>query len=168
LEFYKKFIIPNSSHFKKLSVHLRSQKNSQPKQSLNKPLDIKKLHSVLTSQGLNNNISEENLHKFVSSQTKSESEINGSEFENLMKTLLIDQIKAGENEIEELIKNIKKSYFNDNNNDDDDGSKENVTLELELKDGNEIIDDTVLWKSHMRLGPAPTPVIIFNDSISKL
>lgn len=82
LEFYNKFIIPNSSNFKKLSVHLRSQKNSQSKTSVN--------------------------------------------------------------------------------------DKENETLELELKEGNEIIDDIVLWKSHMKLGPAPTPVIMFNDSISKL
>lgn len=82
LEFYKKFIIPNSSNFKKLSVHLRSQKKSQSKTSVN--------------------------------------------------------------------------------------DKENEALELELKEGNEIIDDIVLWKSHMKLGPAPTPVIMFNDSISKL
>ncbi|GBB83220.1 hypothetical protein RclHR1_00100024 [Rhizophagus clarus] len=164
LEFYKKFISPNSPDFKKLSVHLRSQKNSLSKKSLKKPLDIKKLHSVLTLQGLNN-VNIENLHNFNNSKTKSETEFDGSEFENLLKTYLIDQVKVDENEIEELIKNIKKSHLDDNDNDN---TKENEVLELELKEGNEIIDDIVLWKSHMKLGPAPTPVIMFNDSISKL
>jgi hypothetical protein len=89
LEFYKKFIIPDSPRYKKLSVHLRSQK-------LNKSNDI----------------------------------VNGE--------------KKGDNS------EVKS---------------EELELELELKDCNEIINDMVLWKSHMNLGPAATPV---DDIISKL
>ncbi|CAB4420535.1 unnamed protein product [Rhizophagus irregularis] len=87
LEFYKKFISPDSPRHKKLSVHLRSQK-------LNKSNDI----------------------------------VNGE--------------KKG-----------------------DDEEVKSEELELELKGYNEIINDMVLWKSRMNLGPSATP--IDDDIISK-
>ncbi|GBB86466.1 hypothetical protein RclHR1_01290010 [Rhizophagus clarus] len=88
LEFYKTFINPDSPRYKKLSVHLRSQK-------LNKSNDI------------------------------------------------ANEEKKG---------------------DDEEVKSEELELELELKDYNEIINDMVLWKSRMNLGPAATPV---DDIISK-
>ncbi|RIA87766.1 Metalloenzyme, LuxS/M16 peptidase-like protein [Glomus cerebriforme] len=82
LEFYKKFINPNSPVYKKLSVHLRSQKSNKTK--------------------LNDG--------FVDEEKKDDVVVKTEE------------------------------------------------LELELKDYNEIINDMVLWKSHMKLGPTATPV----------
>ncbi|RIA99019.1 Metalloenzyme, LuxS/M16 peptidase-like protein [Glomus cerebriforme] len=169
-EFYKKFISPNSSIFKKLSVHLRSQKDLLTKKILKKSIDVKHLHSCLSSQGFTD-ITIENLHTFISSQTKTEYELDGPELENLLRTFLIDQSKVDENEIEELVKKVNESYLNNNI---DISIKNNIKeqekseLELELKDGNEMIDDIVLWKSHMELGPAATPVVMFSDLISKL
>ncbi|RIA87179.1 Metalloenzyme, LuxS/M16 peptidase-like protein [Glomus cerebriforme] len=76
LKFYKTFINPNSPVYKKLSVHLRSQKSNKTK-------------------------------------------LNGG------------VVNEEENEV--------------------------IIEELELKDYNEIINDMVLWKSHMILGPSVTP-----------
>jgi hypothetical protein len=69
------------------------------------------------------------------------------ELESLPKNFMINQNKIDEIEIEELI----KSYLNILNGKD---TKEKDELELELKDGNEMIYDVVLWKSHTNLGPA--------------
>lgn len=47
----------------------------------------------------------------------------------------------------------------------DDEEVKSEELELELKGYNEIINDMVLWKSRMNLGPSATP--IDDDIISK-
>jgi hypothetical protein len=121
----------------------------------------------LTSQGLTN-VTVEDLRTFISSQTKPEvSELDGSGLEHLLRKFLTDQTKSDENEIEKLAKKLNKTYLNgDVSVLDDKDAKEKDGLELELKDRNEIIDDIILWKSHMELGPAATPVIMLNDLIS--
>ncbi|CAG8509238.1 15851_t:CDS:10, partial [Racocetra persica] len=159
LEFYKQLVHPSSPIQKKLSVHLRSQKNIKK----SKPIDINHLYSCLTAQGLTT-ITIENLQTFLSSKEI----VDGQELETLLKQFLIDQSKAQEREIEELIKNVGESYLIENSVDEEKveyGNAIDVRL-LDLKPGNEKIEDIYVWKSNMQLGPAPTPSIRLNDLMS--
>ncbi|CAG8518542.1 18063_t:CDS:10, partial [Racocetra fulgida] len=161
LEFYKQLVHPSSPIQKKLSVHLRSQKNIKK----SKPIDINHLYSCLTAQGLTT-ITIENLQTFLSSKET----VDGQELETLLKQFLIDQSKAQEREIEELIKNVGESYLIENSVDEEKveyGNATDVRL-LDLRPGNEKIEDIYVWKSNMQLGPAPTPSIRLNDLMSKL
>ena len=80
LEFYKKFINPTSPIYRKLSVHLRSQKFLQPK------IDIDHLHTSLLSQGFTT-VTIQDLQNFQNSM-KSESNETELELEDLLKKIL--------------------------------------------------------------------------------
>ena len=154
LEFYKEFINPASPTYRKLSVHLRSQKSPQPKKLL-KSIDIDHLRKCLFSQGLTS-ITIQDLQNFQTPRSN-ESELD---LEYLLKKSLMEQVKSDENEIEKLVKEISKSYLDGIKKDDDVKLEE---LELQLKDCNEIVYDIVLWKSSTKLGPAATPYVKFDD-----
>ncbi|CAG8740860.1 38984_t:CDS:10 [Gigaspora margarita] len=162
LDFYKQLVHPSSPIQKKLSVHLQSQKHLKK----SKPIDVNHLYSCLSAQGLTT-ITIENLQTFLSSKEI----VDGRELETSLKQFLIDQSKAQEREIEELIKNVGESYLMENSIDGEEKIEYGDTLDLKLRDlkpGNEKIDDIYIWKSNMQLGPAPTPVITLNDLTSKL
>ncbi|CAG8443312.1 16769_t:CDS:10 [Funneliformis mosseae] len=165
LEFYKKFIIPTSPFYKKLSVHIRT---SQSDGFVKRSVDINHLNTYLLSQGLTT-ITINVLQKFFGTQTKLELDKCG--LENLS-AFLTDQTKVDKNEIEGLINNMYLNgvistleKVNERKDEKQNGEGE---LELELKDENVIIDDIVLWKSNVELGPTATPVIPLHNSISKL
>ncbi|RIB06084.1 Metalloenzyme, LuxS/M16 peptidase-like protein [Gigaspora rosea] len=162
LDFYKQLVHPSSPIQKKLSVHLQSQKLLKK----SKPIDVNHLYSCLSAQGLTT-ITIENLQTFLSSKEI----VDGRELETSLKKFLIDQSKAQEREIEELIKNVGESYLMESSIDGEEKVEYGDTIDLKLRDlkpGNEKIDDIYIWKSNMQLGPAPTPVISLNDLTSKL
>ncbi|CAG8650489.1 11693_t:CDS:10, partial [Funneliformis caledonium] len=165
LKFYKKFIIPTSPFYKKLSVHLRT---SQSDGFVKRSVDINHLNAYLLSQGLTT-ITINDLQKFFGTQAKLELDKCG--LENLS-AFLTGQTKVDKNEIEGLINNMYLNgvistleKVNERKDEKQNGEGE---LELELKDENVIIDDMVLWKSNVELGPTATPVIPLHNSISKL
>ncbi|CAJ0832866.1 6120_t:CDS:10 [Entrophospora sp. SA101] len=166
LDFFKDHFYTTSPNHKKLSVHLKSQNKVQT----TKPIDIKHLHSCLNEQGITKFDLKELEEALNSAKT---GKIDAQALEKILKTLLVDETKANEEEIEVLMKKISKSYLNGG-----DGSSNNIIKDLNgdgdcnnkikengiLVDGkqgihvdSELIEDIVLWKSSMDLGPTPTP-----------
>ncbi|CAJ0766960.1 20476_t:CDS:1, partial [Entrophospora sp. SA101] len=143
-----------------------------------KPIDIKHLHSCLNEQGITKFDLKELEEALNSAKT---GKIDAQALEKILKTLLVDETKANEEEIEVLMKKISKSYLNGG-----DGSSNNIIKDLNgdgdcnnkikengiLVDGkqgihvdSELIEDIVLWKSSMDLGPTPTPNVDLNNFI---
>ncbi|CAG8555128.1 27983_t:CDS:10, partial [Dentiscutata erythropus] len=163
LDFYKLLVHPSSSIQKKLSVHLQSQKHLKK----SRPINVNHLYSCLSTKGLTT-VTIENLQTFLSSKEI----VDGQELETLLKQFLIDQSKAQEREIEELIKSVGETYLTESSTVDNEEKVEyGDAIDVKLRDlrpGNEKIEDIYIWKSNMQLGPAPTPVITLNDLMSKL
>ncbi|CAI2164638.1 11700_t:CDS:10 [Funneliformis geosporum] len=164
LEFYDKFLDQTSPSYKKLSVHLRSQK-TLPSKSLKNPVDVNHLHRCLSSHGLDS-ITVQVLQTFVNPQTNSE--LDGPDLEIILKNVLIDQTKSNENEIEELVKKLSKTYLNGDTSIVEEVKKDKERkleeeLELKLKKENEMIDNVISWKNQMNLGPTAKPVVPFQQ-----
>ncbi|CAJ0633735.1 13753_t:CDS:10 [Entrophospora sp. SA101] len=172
LDFFKDHFYTTSPNHKKLSVHLKSQKKVQK----TKPIDIKHLHSCLNEQG----ITKFDIRELEETLDSTESEkIDAQALEEILTTLLIDESKANEEEIEILMKKISKSYLNNGGNESSsnitkdlngDGdcnnkNKENGIGKQEIHVDNELVEDIVLWKSSMNLGPAPIPNVDLNKFI---
>lgn len=96
LEFFNTYVHPSSAKFRKLSVHIQSQKEPE---AVKPKINIDSLHVCLTSQGVTRyNISD--------LRTTAESCESGASTEEFLRKLLIDETKANENEIETLISKL--------------------------------------------------------------
>ncbi|CAG8596514.1 4609_t:CDS:10, partial [Acaulospora morrowiae] len=150
LEFYKALICPSSPVQRKLSVHMRSQKSAQTKR-LNQ-IEINDLYAFLIEQGLN--IKVEELTTFFSSKELT----NDQKIEDLLREFLVEHNKLKKDEIEDLIKNVTKLK----------SEKDERDPKLELDQKNELIEDVIVWKRNMKLGPTAIPVVYFSEFVSKL
>ncbi|ORE08646.1 hypothetical protein BCV72DRAFT_203143 [Rhizopus microsporus var. microsporus] len=178
LAFMSEYIDPCSSKFRKLSVHIQSQKaqTAQPKKF---KVNIESLHTCLVSQGVTR-LSIEDIRSAVEKGDAGEASIEAN-----LRELLTDETKAEEEEIEALMaklvtamretESVDGSLVNVksqktarrlsmvsrqlNNNDSDQDQKERD--HTKLPEGNKIVTNVREFKNSLELSPAPCPLIDF-------
>ncbi|CAG8531276.1 2424_t:CDS:10 [Paraglomus occultum] len=169
LTFFKEAIHPSSKTRKKLSTHLYSQ-NPPPPPPPSKTQDINNLFNCLQSHSLTSDIGLQDLHNY--SELENFGSLDNSETEKILRKFLAERVKTNEAEMEELVKSVSKAFFAANNGtdskskkivngvagDDKNSSERDDTI---LSERNTIVDDLIVFKSKMLLGPAPTPVVPF-------
>ncbi|CAG8625900.1 11505_t:CDS:10 [Acaulospora morrowiae] len=163
LEFYKTYIHPKSSTQKKISIHLRSQ-NTKLINELNS-IDVKKLHELISSQGFSD-VTVEDLQGTIDTLKIQCVGLEQDEIESVKTDVIVTKIgsEVGMKVLEALgemmnglIEGKENQMPNGNlENKLDDSQKEKD--EHKLSDENEIIDDIILFKTKMGLGPAPYPL----------
>ncbi|KAI7897701.1 Metalloenzyme, LuxS/M16 peptidase-like protein [Cokeromyces recurvatus] len=177
LEFMTDYVDPQSPSVRKLSVHIQSQKAppSKPKFKVN----IESLHTCLVSQGVTR-LSIDDIRAAVEQGDAGEASIEAN-----LRTLLADESKADEVEIESLIAKLVVAM---RETDMADGSfvavdNQRVARRLSMVNGevpkvspststvtrdhsqlppnNTIITNVIEFKSNMELSPAAVPLIHF-------
>ncbi|KAI7847937.1 Metalloenzyme, LuxS/M16 peptidase-like protein [Circinella umbellata] len=181
IEFFDAYINPASPKFRKLSVHLQSQKAipSPPPPSNKKIIDVESLHSCLeAAKGPNvEKLSLEELNKAISKEG-----IAGLPAEKLLQKLLVDELKANEDDIERVMAKYAETsagYVDDqattatngasngHNNDSCDSDKE-IEESLRKRDHSKLVDsnntitDLINFKNQMPLSPAAVPFFLFS------
>ena len=166
LDFFNVYIRPSSKIRKKLSTHLRSQ-NPSPSSPHSKTFNINQLFNCLQSHSLTSEITLEDLTSNLENKN-----FGSPDGQDTLRKFLVDKTKADDKAIEEVIKNVNQTLVVVSNGED---SKAKVEVDQEVaKDSNEtlrddsmlseknvIIQDLALFKSNMKLGPAPTTTIPF-------
>ncbi|EIE83827.1 hypothetical protein G6F46_002708 [Rhizopus delemar] len=175
IQFMAKYIDPHSPSFRKLSVHIQSQKSSDKTKKFK--VNIESLHTCLVSQGVTR-LSIEDVRSAVEKGDAGEASIEAN-----LRELLADESKADEDEIELLMAKLVLAM---RETESADGSLVNVEnqktarrlsmangqtngnqIEKErdhtkLSEGNKIITNVVEFKNSVELSPAPVPLIDFH------
>ena len=169
IEFFDTYINPESPEYRKLSVHLQSQKvapASKPKVS------IESLHSCLTNADNSELISLDELRKAVSTDVNA-----GLPAEQVLRKLLVDELKANEDDIERVLGKLTQTttFINVESKDDaarlslnGNGKEEEVDMSLlkrnhsNMAENNTIITDLIKFKNQMPLSPAAVPFFLFS------
>ncbi|CAG8552374.1 5800_t:CDS:10 [Paraglomus occultum] len=171
LDFFNEYVHTSSKTRKKLSTHLRSQ-NPPPSSPHAKTFDINRLFSCLQSHSLTSEITLADLSSNLESKN-----FGSPDGQNALKKFLADKTKADDKEIEQVIKKVNQALVVVSNKED---SQTKVEVDQEVaKDSNEtsrddsvlseknvVIEDLAVFKSNMKLGPAPTTTIPF-ETLSK-
>ncbi|CAO3593944.1 unnamed protein product [Absidia cylindrospora] len=180
LEFVAKYIHPLSTHIRKLSVHIQSQKVPAATETPKKyQVDIESLHTCLVAQGVTR-LSIDDLRSAVEQGDSGESSIQA-----MLREMLIDETKAEEAEIEAMMAKLvaamqmtngtingsfvtvdsKKTARRLSQVNGTNGNSGQTTPpdrdHTKLPDGNVVIQDATLFKIKMELSPAAAPVIDF-------
>ncbi|KAF0437767.1 a-pheromone processing metallopeptidase ste23 [Gigaspora margarita] len=172
LEFYKTYIHPCSSVYKKLSIHLKS-KNLALLKRFNS-IDIKKLHELVSSQGLDS-ITEEELKGAIDILKIQSAGKKVQEIEFEIKKLLLKKVNEMNsdqelsNETEMMLVKLSKDVVNlifDEEKDEKVEVKDKD--EYKLSTDNEIIEDLFLFKRRMKLRPDAMPVLPWDSYYENL
>ncbi|RCH96410.1 Insulinase (Peptidase M16), partial [Rhizopus stolonifer] len=174
LQFMTEHVNPRSPSFRKLSVHIQSQKKTPPVQKFK--VNIESLHTCLVSQGVTR-LSIEDVRSAVEKGDAGDSSIEAN-----LRELLTDENKAEESEIEALMaklvltmretesvdgslvnvdnqKTARRLSMNDKTSDVEQVQERDHT---QLPEGNKIITNVVEYKNSVELNPTPVPLIEFN------
>lgn len=174
LNFMTEYIDPQSPSIRKLSVHIQSQKVSVPKFKVN----IESLHTCLVSQGITRLSIDDIRAAFEKGDTGEAS------MESNLRTLLSDESKADEGEIESLMAKLVLAMRETENTDGSlvsvdnqktarrlsmvDGKVPQASVSTDtsintrdhtkLPEGNKIITNVIDFKSSVELSPAAVPL----------
>ncbi|KAI8077795.1 Metalloenzyme, LuxS/M16 peptidase-like protein [Halteromyces radiatus] len=177
--FYDKYINPTSPDFRKLSVHLQSQKEpeiSQPK------FTLESLHACLTNHhtqllqqqrdtsGGNINSPTMTLTLDDLKRTVGKDIHAGLPTDVILRKLLVDELKTKEEDVEALLAHLSKTMMIDapsitTNDDGTTTGDQTITKRRDhtkLPDGNIIINDLIKFKHQMPLSPAAVPFFLFS------
>ncbi|KAI9477913.1 MAG: Metalloenzyme, LuxS/M16 peptidase-like protein [Benjaminiella poitrasii] len=174
LAFMAEYIDPQSPHMRKLSVHIQSQKMT-PKPTLK--VNIESLHTCLVSQGVTR-LSIDDVRAAVEKGDAGEANIEAN-----LRTLLTDESKAEESEIESLMAKLVVAMRESDKADGAFVAVENTNTQrrlsmvngelpnlssntttrdhTQLPPGNQMITNVIDFKSSMELTPSATPLIEF-------
>lgn len=183
LEFFDKYIRPSSPHFRKLSVHMQSQKASV--QTSKPKVTIESLHTCLQASMAQRPVSLEQLRKAVSTDINA-----GLPTETVLQKLLVDELKAKEEDVEKVMTKLtreaggpflvvdsideaeKLSLSNGHSNgvSNQDGqqhsnglhSHDGANNHTKLPRNNIVVTDLVTFKNQMTLSPAAIPFFLFS------
>lgn len=174
LNFMTEYIDPQSPSIRKLSVHIQSQKVSVPKFKVN----IESLHTCLVSQGITR-LSIDDIRAAFE-----KGDIGEAGMESNLRTLLSDESKADEGEIESLMAKLVLAMRETENTDGSlvsvdnqktarrlsmvDGKVPQASVSTDtsintrdhtkLPEGNKIITNVIDFKSSVELSPAAVPL----------
>ncbi|KAI9316323.1 Metalloenzyme, LuxS/M16 peptidase-like protein [Dichotomocladium elegans] len=160
LEFYNLYIHPSSPQFRKLSIHLQSQRQpvvAKPK------ITVESLHACLATKSPAGEqqymIGLEELKRAVATDINA-----GLPAERVLRKLLVDELKAKEEDIETVMRRLAKESALDL----DLGNDEKPDTSLITRDhtrlprNNIIITDLCKFKNQMPLSPAAVPFFLFS------
>lgn len=146
LEFFDTFLDPKSPQFRKLSVHLTSQKTVPGSNKL----DITSLHACLTPQ-MRDMLTFDQLKKAVGTDISA-----GLPVEVILRKLLVDELKAKEADVENMIAKVVQQLT----------EGPSVPTEEQdyphLRKDNIVIDDLIKFKNQMPLSAAAVPFFLFS------
>lgn len=179
LQFMTEYIDPQSPSIRKLSVHIQSQKVSAPPKF---KVNIESLHTCLVSQGVTR-LSIDDVRSAVEKGDAGEASIEAN-----LRTLLSDESKADEAEIEALMAKLVLAMRSETDSTDGpfvtvdnqktarrlsmvDGkvpeASQSTTTSINTRDhtklpeGNKMITNVIDFKSSVELSPAAVPLIDF-------
>jgi insulysin len=176
LEFMTEYIDPQSPAVRKLSVHIQSQK-APPKPKFK--VNIESLHTCLVSQGVTR-LSIEDVRSAVEKGDAGEASIEAN-----LRTLLSDESKADESEIEALMAKLvlamretdtadgsfvtvdnqktarRLSMVNGQVPETSTSASTSTRDHTKLAQGNTIITNVIDFKNSIELSPAAVPLIDF-------
>ncbi|KAI8370689.1 Metalloenzyme, LuxS/M16 peptidase-like protein [Radiomyces spectabilis] len=169
LAFYDDYIHPSSPKFRKLSIHMQSQKlppATKPK------FNVESLHTCMTSQGIHSKLSLEELKKAVDKDLYA-----GLPNDVILQKLLTDELKANEDDIEAVMKRmavdaglekdketelIQDAVSVKNGQADTEDAVVSTRDHSQLPSGNVIITDLIKFKHQMPLSAAAVSFFLFS------
>lgn len=178
VEFFDRYIHPSSPEYRKLSIHLQSQKKppSQPTQPTH---TVESLHTCLTSATTQQPlISLDELKRAVSTDIHA-----GLPPETVLRKLLVDELKANEQDIENVMGKLAqlhstttsnghastsnqqddRPFSNGTTGSDTNSGKNSPTRDhSQLPRNNQAVTDLIKFKNQMPLSPAAVPFFLFS------